>query len=114
MTLGLLRGSTKHVRNGSVRFERLRTSRARYFGLRLPVLEDRGWGCDLVDGAVDQETAIKVLRDSFADDPDWLARFEREAQLLASLNHPDIAIVHGLEEAGSAATSRPSRVSRAR
>ena len=114
MTLGLLLGSTKHVRNGSVRFERLRTSRARYFDCGFQSWRIVIWGCDLVDGAVDQETAIKVLRDSFADDPDWLARFEREAQLLASLNHPNIATVHGLEEAGSAATSRPSRVSRAR
>ena len=41
---------------------------------------------------------MKVLPESFALDPDRLARFKREAQLLASLNHPNIAIIHGFEE----------------
>jgi eukaryotic-like serine/threonine-protein kinase len=42
--------------------------------------------------------AIKVLLPAVANDPDRLARFSREAQVLASLNHPNIAHVHGLEE----------------
>ena len=42
---------------------------------------------------------IKVLPDAFASDADRLARFQREAQILASLNHPNIAQIHGLEEA---------------
>jgi hypothetical protein len=42
---------------------------------------------------------LKVVPDAFAADPERLARFEREAQILASLNHPNIAIIHGLEEA---------------
>ena len=41
---------------------------------------------------------IKVLPELFAADPERLARFEREAQLLASLNHPNIAQIYGLEE----------------
>ena len=42
--------------------------------------------------------AVKVLPDSFLQDPERLARFEREAQLLASLNHTNIAGIHGLEK----------------
>src|SRR6202049_213041 len=48
-----------------------------------------------------RDVAIKVLPDHFADDPERLARFQREAQVLASLNHPNIAHIHGLEESGS-------------
>jgi len=42
--------------------------------------------------------ALKVLPDVFAGDPERLARFEREAKLLASLSHPNIAAIHGLEQ----------------
>lgn len=45
--------------------------------------------------------AIKVLPDAWASDPDRLARFEREAKVLASLNHPHIAALYGMEDAGS-------------
>ena len=44
-----------------------------------------------------RDDALKVLPDAFASDPDRLARFQREAQVLASLNHPNIAHVYGLE-----------------
>ena len=43
--------------------------------------------------------ALKALPDAFASDPDRLVRFQREAQVLASLNHPNIAAIYGLEEA---------------
>jgi Tol biopolymer transport system component len=46
-----------------------------------------------------REVAIKVLPDAFARDSERLARFEREARLLASLNHPSIAAIHAIEEA---------------
>src|SRR4026207_2203686 len=47
--------------------------------------------------------AVKGLPDRRASDPERLARFEREAQVLASLNHPNIAIIHGVEEANGVA-----------
>ena len=51
------------------------------------------------DATLNRDIAIKVLPDLFASDPERLARFQREAQVLASLNHPNIAIIHGLHEA---------------
>jgi len=53
------------------------------------------------DTTLNRDVALKILPDSFATDPDRLARFTREAQTLASLNHPNIAHIHGLEETGS-------------
>ncbi|MCZ6858062.1 MAG: protein kinase [Gemmatimonadetes bacterium] len=50
------------------------------------------------DTKLDRDVAIKVLPEDFATDPDRLARFEREAKLLAALNHPNIITIHGLEE----------------
>src|ERR1700690_1699153 len=50
------------------------------------------------DIKLDREVAIKVLPDALAQDPDRLARFEREAKVLASLNHPNIAQIYGIEE----------------
>jgi Tol biopolymer transport system component len=54
------------------------------------------------DTKLGRDVAIKVLPPEVAQDPERLARFEREAQLLASLNHPHIATIHGLEDAGGA------------
>ena len=50
------------------------------------------------DTKLNREVAIKVLPDAFAQDPDRMARFEREAHLLASLNHPNIAAIYGVED----------------
>ena len=50
------------------------------------------------DTKLNRDVALKVLPDLFTSDPDRLARFHREAQVLASLNHPNIAHIHGLEE----------------
>jgi len=50
------------------------------------------------DTSLDREVAIKVLPAAFAADPERLARFEREAKVLASLNHPNIAAIYGFHE----------------
>ena len=50
------------------------------------------------DTRLKRDVALKVLPDTFAADPDRLARFQREAELLATLNHPNIAGIYGLEE----------------
>src|SRR5580700_3966944 len=50
------------------------------------------------DTRLDREVAIKVLPAALAQDPERLARFEREAKVLASLNHPNIAQIYGIEE----------------
>jgi serine/threonine protein kinase len=52
------------------------------------------------DQKLGRDVAIKVLPEEFAEDADRVARFQREAKVLASLNHPNIAAIHGLEESG--------------
>ena len=51
------------------------------------------------DTQLNRQVALKILPDAFTDDSDRLARFQREAQVLASLNHPNIGGIHGIEEA---------------
>ena len=51
------------------------------------------------DTKLGRDVALKILPDSVAEDADRVARFKREAQVLAALNHPNIAHIHGLEEA---------------
>jgi eukaryotic-like serine/threonine-protein kinase len=53
------------------------------------------------DVRLGREVALKVLPDAFASDADRLVRFEREARVLATLNHPNIATLHGVEESGN-------------
>ena len=50
------------------------------------------------DSKLNRDVAIKVLPDLFASDPERLTRFRREAQMLAALNHPNIAHIHGFED----------------
>ena len=56
------------------------------------------------DTRLNRDVAIKVLPEMFSQDPERLSRFQREAELLASVNHPNIAAIYGLEtsEAGAA------------
>ena len=56
------------------------------------------------DTSLNRDVALKVLPDAFANDPERLARFEREAKVLASLNHPNIAAIYGFEKAESGDT----------
>src|ERR1700730_15931580 len=51
------------------------------------------------DTKLGRDVALKILPESFTHDPERIARFRREAQLLAALNHPHIAQIHGLDEA---------------
>src|SRR3984957_7771329 len=51
-----------------------------------------------LDTKLKREVALKVLPDSFARDPERMARFQREAEVLAALNHPNIAQIYGLED----------------
>jgi serine/threonine-protein kinase len=50
------------------------------------------------DTKLKRDVALKVLPEAFASDADRMARFQREAQVLASLNHPNIAQIYGVEE----------------
>ena len=50
------------------------------------------------DTKLNRQVALKILPEAFATDPDRLARFQREAQVLASLTHPNIAAIHGIED----------------
>src|SRR4249920_3972178 len=52
------------------------------------------------DAKLGRSVAIKLLPEAFTHDQDRLARFEREARVLASLNHPNIAAIYGVEESG--------------
>jgi len=52
------------------------------------------------DTKLQRDVALKILPDAFVHDPDRLARFTREAHMLASLNHPNIAGIHGFEDSG--------------
>jgi eukaryotic-like serine/threonine-protein kinase len=54
------------------------------------------WGAR--DTRLARDVALKILPELFAHDPDRLSRFQREAQVLASLNHPNIAAIYGIEE----------------
>src|SRR5262245_38074919 len=53
------------------------------------------------DTELGRDVALKVLPDSFSHDPDRVARFTREAQVLASLDHPNVATIYGLERVGT-------------
>ena len=53
------------------------------------------------DSRLNREVALKLLPEHLANDKERMARFHREAQVLASLSHPNIAGIHGLEESGT-------------
>src|SRR5881409_97173 len=62
---------------------------------------DAGGMCEVYrarDTRLGRDVALKVLPEVFARDAERMARFEREAQVLASLNHPNIAVLYGVEE----------------
>src|SRR6202041_3610685 len=53
------------------------------------------------DSKLGRQVALKIILEAFASDANRMARFEREAKLLASLNHPNIATIYGLEDSGA-------------
>jgi serine/threonine-protein kinase len=53
---------------------------------------------EATDTKLNRQVALKILPEAFANDPDRLARLQREAHVLASLNHPGIAAIYGIEE----------------
>jgi serine/threonine protein kinase len=53
------------------------------------------------DTRLQRDVALKIPPEAVADDPDRLARFEREARVLASLDHPNIAVIYGLDESSA-------------
>jgi Tol biopolymer transport system component len=59
------------------------------------------------DTQLKRQVAVKVLPDAVASDPERLARFQREAEVLASLNHPNIAAIYGLEQTGGGESVPP-------
>src|SRR5210317_1365514 len=59
-----------------------------------------------LDTTLDREVAIKLLPETFAAEPERLARFDREAKLLASLNHPHIAGIYGIHELPSTSSGQ--------
>ncbi len=62
------------------------------------------------DTKLDRDVALKILPDAFVNDAERLARFQREAKVLASLNHPNIAAIHGPEGSrGRPGNGRPGR-----
>src|ERR1700751_6027399 len=60
------------------------------------------------DTKLNRDVALKILPEAFTTDADRLARFKREAQVLASLNHPNIAAIYGIEGDGSRPSSARS------
>jgi serine/threonine-protein kinase len=94
------RGYRLLVRPGTVSEEQSSASRTVSHFILLEHLGSGGMGVvyRAHDRRLDREVAIKVLPEEVAQDEDRLARFEREAKLLASLNHQNIATLHGLEE----------------
>ena len=59
------------------------------------------------DTKLNRDVALKVLPDQFALDADRLTRFKREAQMLAALNHPNIAAIYGFEDSSDETGTRP-------
>src|SRR3990172_9860788 len=66
--------------------------------------------CIARDTKLNRDVALKVLPDLFVNDPERLARFKREAQVLASLNHPNIAAIYGFEDSGPSTGSGQAAV----
>jgi serine/threonine protein kinase len=64
------------------------------------------------DTKLKRDAAVKVLPEAFALDPERVARFQREAEVLASLNHPNIAQIHGVEETAEVLKVSPDTVMR--
>ena len=96
--------------SGSTPSRRFRWARLGDYEVIEPLGEGgMGFVLRALDTRLGRQVALKLLPERVIGDADWLARFEREARVLASLNHPNVATLYGFEEATAVPASADGR-----